>query len=271
MHDIHVLMRLDNTTAVTYINDMGGIKSVECNALAITLWSWCIERNIWVTAAHLPGDENTIADRRSRTFRDETEWMLNPRIFVELCNIIHRPQVDMFASRLNTQLPTFVSWQPDPEAFAIDAFTLNWGKLDLYAFPPFCLVDRCLKKLVEDKAEGIFIVPKWATQAWFPRMLQLLIEPPMVSPMVLPQSNSTLIQPGDMSKLHPLCDKLFSLACRLSWNPSKHEAYLDQLSRSYWRHGDSLQGNSMSRTLGDGFTFVTDNRLIRCRHMSISF
>ena len=146
MHDIHVLMRLDNTTAVTYINDMGGIKSVECNALAITLWSWCIERNIWVTAAHLPGAENTIADRRSRTFRDETEWMLNPRIFVELCNIIHRPQVDMFASRLNTQLPMFVSWQPDPEAFAIDAFTLNWGKLDLYAFPPFCLVDRCLKK-----------------------------------------------------------------------------------------------------------------------------
>ena len=86
-------MRLDNTSAVSYINEMGGIKSVECDKLAQMLWQWCILREIWVTAAHLPSIYN--ADKRSRSFRDDTEWMLNPRIFKELCNRMGKPQIDL--------------------------------------------------------------------------------------------------------------------------------------------------------------------------------
>ena len=226
-------MRLDNTTAVSYINAMGGIKSVECDELARVLWQWCIERDIWATAAHLPGVENVIADKRSRNFRDETEWMLNPKVFKELCNLMGTPQIDLFASRLNTQLSDYVSWQPDPGAQAINAFTLDWGGLEFYAFPPFCIINKCLQKVVEDKAEGILIVPKWASQSWFPRLLQLLID----VPTVLPQSEHTLIQ-TETGKIHPLCNKLFLLACRLSWNRSRQEAFRNQLDPSYWRHGE---------------------------------
>ncbi|XP_041469922.1 uncharacterized protein LOC121419534 [Lytechinus variegatus] len=259
---IHVLMRIDNTTAVSYINEMGGIKSKECDELAQILWNWCIEHDIWVTAAHLPGVENVIADRRSRHFRDETEWMLNPKLFRELCNSMGTPNIDLFASRLNNQLPIYVSWQPDPGALAINAFTLDWGEFEFYAFPPFCIINRCLQKVVEDKAEGIMIVPKWATQSWFPRLLQLLIE----VPIVLPQNEQTLIQP-ETGRIHPLCKKLFLLACRLSWNPSRQKEFRNRLDLSFWPHGGHQPGSSTSLSSGDGFTFVMDGRQIHCKHM----
>ena len=34
---------IDNTTAVTYINNMGGSHSAVCNSLAREIWFWCID------------------------------------------------------------------------------------------------------------------------------------------------------------------------------------------------------------------------------------
>ena len=42
-------------------------------------------------------------------------------------------EIDLFASRINTQFPKCVSFKPDPTAFAIDAFTLDWSRLMFYA------------------------------------------------------------------------------------------------------------------------------------------
>ena len=44
LRDVHVRLKLDNSTAVAYINKMGGIKSPSLNSLSRTLWEWCIER-----------------------------------------------------------------------------------------------------------------------------------------------------------------------------------------------------------------------------------
>ena len=48
----------------------------------------------------------------------------------------------MFASRLNYQLTPFVSWLSDPQAMAIDAFTLDWTNHFLYAFPSFTILPQ---------------------------------------------------------------------------------------------------------------------------------
>ena len=37
-----------------------------------------------------------------------------------------QPEVDVFASRLNAQLPVFVSCYPDPEAMHINTFSISW-------------------------------------------------------------------------------------------------------------------------------------------------
>ena len=38
-----------------------------------------------------------------------------------------RPTIDLFASRVNAKLPTYVSWKPYPFARYVDAFTVNWA------------------------------------------------------------------------------------------------------------------------------------------------
>ena len=80
--DKHVGIKSDNSTAVAYINNMGGMQSNKLDDLAITIWSWCKERSIFLTAVHVPGVENTGADYKSRIVNDSHEWMLKKDIFV---------------------------------------------------------------------------------------------------------------------------------------------------------------------------------------------
>ena len=62
---------------------------------------------------------------------------------------------------------------------------------NFYAFPPISLIPRVLQKIENENAEGILIVPAFTTQAWFPRLLGLLIKPPVK----LPNSRESLYFP----------------------------------------------------------------------------
>ena len=42
MNNCHIQIQIDNTTALAYINNMGGSKSKELNQLAVEIWEWCI-------------------------------------------------------------------------------------------------------------------------------------------------------------------------------------------------------------------------------------
>ena len=57
MKAIHVRIIADNMTAVIYINNMGGIKSKECNQIAKEIWQWAESNNIWFSAAHIQGTD----------------------------------------------------------------------------------------------------------------------------------------------------------------------------------------------------------------------
>ena len=107
---------IDNQTAVSYINHQGGTHSLRCNKVSREIWLWAAHRNIWLSAAHILGSHNTIADFHSRTFEDATEWSLNDLIFNVLTSRFGVPWVDMFASRINKKLPRYVSWHPDPDS-----------------------------------------------------------------------------------------------------------------------------------------------------------
>ena len=143
----HVKVLCDNSTAVTYINAMGGTKSPRCNEIAYNIWVWCVNNNVWLTATHIAGVENIEADKESRFFNERTEWTLNKEIFVQITVQWDIPEIDLFATRLNTQVPRFVSWKPDTASCFVDAFTINWDSWYFYAFPPFCQIHRCLQKM----------------------------------------------------------------------------------------------------------------------------
>ena len=131
---------MDNYTAVTYIDQKGGICSRQLCQLAINVWNWCLERNIMLLAEHLPGKLNQIADIESRTVRDRCDWMLNPVVFQRILTWMGPLEVDLFASRLTRQLPRFYSWRPDPEAEATDAFLQDLSIIQGFANPPWCLI-----------------------------------------------------------------------------------------------------------------------------------
>ena len=64
------LLKLDNVTAVTFINRMGGTHSKLLCQLALALWEWCIQRSLFLIVEHLPGQQNVLADHESRNLKD---------------------------------------------------------------------------------------------------------------------------------------------------------------------------------------------------------
>ena len=67
---LNVLLKLDNTTAVAYINKKEGGVSASYNKLEKDIWNWAKRRDIWINASYVPGVKNTTADLRSRLFYD---------------------------------------------------------------------------------------------------------------------------------------------------------------------------------------------------------
>ena len=123
----HVRIMSDNTTAIAGINNMGTNHSNVNNIEVIKIWKWCMERNIWISAAHIPGKLNKTADRESRKMNMDMEWMLNPQdLKYALNRINYVPDVDLFASHKNAQFKTFVTFKYNEKAAAIDAFSISW-------------------------------------------------------------------------------------------------------------------------------------------------
>jgi len=105
-----------------------------------------------------------------------------------------------------------VAYRPDPDSIAIDAFTTNWATLKFYAFPPFSVTPAVLKKILEDKAMGVCVLPNWPMQVWFPKAMNMTVQ----ETIVLKASKMLLHLPNQPSALHLLHKKLILLVCHLS-------------------------------------------------------
>ena len=200
----HVRVMSDNTTAISYINKKGGTHCMILNDLAVQIWEYCMDKGIHISAAHIPGKHNVLADIASREFRDAAEWKLCPEIFSKLVAKFGRPDIDLFASRLNHQLPTYVSYQPDPDSSYIDAFKMSWKGKFIYAFPPFSMIWPMLSKIRRDRVwRALIITPMWPTQSWFTALEKMRLKNVTISRI----SSSKLTLPGTSDK-HPMGRKL---------------------------------------------------------------
>ena len=238
---------------------MGGTHSRECNTIAKDIWQWCIDKQIWLTAAHIPGTKNIAADRESRVFSDNKEWMIRPNIFWKIADILGDSSIDLFAFRLNHQVSCYVSWKHDPGAAFIDAFSITWDKQLFYAFPLFSLIARCLQKIQTDSAEGFMIVPMWQTQSWYPKLLHMLVD----VPRVLKSQQTASQMPGMKQEVHPLAKKLVLIVCRLSGSPMRHRDFLKRQPLLSYSRGRKKPLSSTPHTSKDGLHIVVKNRLIQ--------
>ena len=215
-----LLLRVDNTTAVAYVNYQGGTRSARLSAVAQTIWDLALANGMYIEAMHIPGVENVEADAASRAGPSPHEWRLNPTIFRALERMVGKFTVDLFATRMNAQLPRYFSWHWDPKAEALDALLQPWDTERAYANPPWALIPDILAKIRRDRAQVVLIAPVWPTQAWYPTVLELLAAPPIL----LPQETGLFCPDHSLARVGP--PSWQAAAWPLSGNASATTAFL---------------------------------------------
>ncbi|KAF2902739.1 hypothetical protein ILUMI_03447 [Ignelater luminosus] len=146
----HILLRVHNLTAIAYINKMGGIQIEDLN-------------------------------NQAGKYRNETEYALSNEGFYLFVADFGQPDIDIFATNINTKCKNYISWFRDPGAISTDAFTSNWSQFyGFYVFPPSSIMGRVLNKIIRDKDVGMVVVPFWPNQPWCSVFLRLSTSKPLI-------------------------------------------------------------------------------------------
>jgi hypothetical protein len=181
----------DNRTVVALIKNQGTVRSAGLHRIATDLLLWTYSQQITLLPHYHPGRLNTWADRLSRPNQViATEWALKQSVADMIFVRLGRPDLDLFASRDNCKLQTFVSPERDQTAFASDAMSLAWRGMYAYAFPPTPLLLPVLQKMQTTNCMILLVAPYWPRMTWFPILTKLALE----APMPLPQSPDLLSQ-----------------------------------------------------------------------------
>ena len=240
---------------------MGGVKSLEKIKLSKEIWDYLLLCGITITTEYLPSKLNIIANRESREKVDSSERKLDPRVFQGLVQLMGNPVVDFFASRLNYQLPQYISWKPDPFSQGTDAMHQDWSQDYLYAFTRFCLISRILQKVRQERTPSMLITPTWHTQPWNPSLLQMSIE----TSAILPRKNSLL--KDSLGKEHPLIiNKTLRLAAwKISGRDYLCQGFWEQLPDLLLTQGEVHLQEIMNQLGESGLAGVLGDKLIQFR------
>jgi ribonuclease HI len=221
-----VLVRSDNMTVVTYLNKEGGTKSPSLCMRVWRLLVWAKEMHMEVRAQHVPGDQNSRADKLSRWVASPLEWELNRQVVQSVFQVMGEPMIDLFATSHNKQVMVYCSRFPEMGAYHVDSLAMSWDNLFGYAFPPMCLIPVVLERIEQSQCVVILVAPLWPRRAWFPRLLDLLIE----EPIVLPQRPDLLTQDNGQLQ-HPCPENWQLLAWKLSGDRCLRRGFLRKLSQ----------------------------------------
>lgn len=261
--NVHIRLLLDNSTSVSYINGFGGRKP-GLNDVARKIWLWARDRNIWLTAVHLPGVLNVKADAASRKeYGFEGEWKLSAHVFQELEHLYGMFDIDLFASRINTQCELFFAWKNDPNAIGIDALLQRWNYANMYAFPPFSIIGRIIQKIAKDRVEVKIVLPLWPGQFWFARVLRMTVD----HPRLLPKGQSLLYLPQDPQRVHSLWDRTKLTLFVLSGDIYRVKAFQSRLPLLLNKHGNRLHETNIGVISKDGAYFAVGEKLLHCMHL----
>ena len=181
--------------------------------------------------------------------KDRSDWTLCPRVFQTINHKLGPLEVDLFASRLSTQLPAFVSWRPDPEAMATDAFTLDWKVMRAYANPPWSLVGRVLAQVQQQKADLVLVAPIWKAQPSYPALLEMCKD----FPLILPE-RANLIQPTHPLSMPEVFPRL--AVWSISGVSTASKSFRRKLQNSCLRHGGRNPQKPMSHNSRNGLAGV---------------
>ena len=154
-----VLVASDNATVVSYLNKRGDpvLRNVSDGMASngfLQSQSDFVEGSphLWLSQYD---------SRQSFTQVQNKERSLHLKIFQIICQIWHRPMIDMFATKINNKLPSYVSPVPDLNAMAADALNISWEALDGYAYCPIALIPKLIQKVKTYPYKIIVVPPGW--------------------------------------------------------------------------------------------------------------
>ena len=132
---------------------------------------------------------------------------MNVRYFREIDRIWGPHEVDLFATKENTQREKEFSWGRDPEPLGVNAFHQEWKTFHRWADPPFNLIGRILVKVKQEHSNITLLAPFWPTAAWYPSLFQMSV----TTPILLPQDKHMFV-PGPSGHVIPLYNKSWRIA-----------------------------------------------------------
>ena len=80
------------------------------------------------------------------------------------------------------QVQSQTSLVPDPQAWQVDALSLNLEGLDAYAFPPVSLLGKLVSKVLDQGVRRlVLIAPGWPNMPWFWDLVNMSVQVPLPS------------------------------------------------------------------------------------------
>lgn len=148
----------DNQNCVTIL-ECGSMK-MDLHEISISIFETCLRNGITIEAQWVPREENTKADYLSKII-DYEDWGVTDDFFSFISGLWGPYDIDRFASFKNAKVARFNSlfWNPGTEG--IDCFSFSWVGVNNWLVPPIASIGKCVSHLIECKACGTIIVPKW--------------------------------------------------------------------------------------------------------------
>ena len=133
----------------------------------------------------------------------------------------------------------------------------------MHFLPLISLIGFCRRWKPTKPLGGTLIVARWTTQPWFPVLMRLLIQ----EPLILPRRKKELQLLYNPSAIHPLHQELTLMACKLSRCLYKVKDFQSKLLTLSCHHGENQQRNSTGPTLRDGINFQLNRLVIPCNQL----
>ena len=159
--NIQILLQMDICSA----EQDGGTHSLILSLKACNLWYWCLQINIHLSVEHLPGKENSMADLSPESWSHQLSGCYTRR------SSTSAEPVTRLTAILHQLEAGSIYGCTSPRLYEVGGVCI----------PPLCL-----------------IVPWWCSQAWFPVLMENLVDLPLLL------SNCKDLLTNQAGQTHPL-------------------------------------------------------------------
>ena len=133
-----------------------------------------------------------------------------------------------------------------------------------YCFLRFSIILNVLQKVQQDKTQAIVVVPYWTTQNWFPVVLEMLLDHPLIITVLL----NIMYFPTHPTTPQPLHPKLKLLVVHISGVTSAHKMFLQQHNIYSCPLGKNQPGEDITQCCNSDMISVGRKKPIICYQMS---